>query len=62
MQVLELNVGHDPGSAYGLMMPGRLHMLEGGKGAAAGVLQRALDVEPDNERAGSMLERAENME
>ncbi len=62
IKILELNAKHHPDAAYTLMMLGQLHMMKGDKAAAQSALERAIELEPDNDRAKAMLERVKSSE
>jgi len=57
IKALELNVEFHPEAAFSFMMLGQLHTMKGDKDAAVAAIERAIAIEPDNERAKAMLER-----
>lgn len=59
IEVLILNVELYPNDANGHIFLGQLYVQKGDPAAARASLQRALELEPDNEMAKRMLERIE---
>jgi len=62
IQALEMNVEFNPDAAYSFMMLSQLQMMKGDNEAALAAIQRAIALEPENERAKQMLERVKAAE
>jgi lipopolysaccharide biosynthesis regulator YciM len=62
VKVLELNLEHNPDSAYAHLMLGQVQMQNGDKEAAIASIERALELEPDNDYAKRMLQRVKAAE
>jgi tetratricopeptide (TPR) repeat protein len=60
--LLELNLTHNPESAFSYLMMGQIEMQSGNKIAAISAVKKAIELEPDNDWARQMLARMEGEE
>ena len=60
--LMKLNVEANPDAVFSHMMLGQLHFMKGDQEAAVTSIERALELEPDNQRAKQMLERMRSSE